>query len=165
MDLESRVSELNVVNYDIHHKSEEEVDNNMELSEKSSDAINELYYANTKSEIAGVTSSHRWGLPGNYPVFTAVMAICHHVEIIVELSLPPIFLYEIYDHEKYYPGEPVSIHIYLLINIIQKNNCVIATEKGKGILPLFCINGEQVIPIYASSKDDLQNTVDNLSVS
>ena len=111
MDLESRVSELNVVNYDIHHKSEEEVDNNMELSEKSSDAINELYYANNKSEIAGVTSSHRWELPGYYPVFTAVISICHHVEIIVELSLPPIFLYNIQYHQQYYPGKPVSIHI------------------------------------------------------
>ena len=34
--------------------------------------------------------------------------------------------------KKYYPGEPVNIHIKLLINIIQDNNRVITTKKGKG---------------------------------
>ena len=48
----------------------------------------------------------------------------------------------------YYPGEPVNIHIQSLINIIQENNWVITTKKGKGKLPLFCGNGEQVNPIY-----------------
>ena len=32
------------------------------------------------------------------------------------------FLYNIYDHEKYYPGKPVNLHIQSLINIIQENN-------------------------------------------
>ena len=31
---------------------------------------------------------------------------------------------------KYYPGEPVHIHIQLLINIMQEINWVITTEKG-----------------------------------
>ena len=48
----------------------------------------------------------------------------------------------------YYPGKPVNIHIQSLINIIQENNRVITTKKGKGKLPLFCGNGERLIPIY-----------------
>ena len=55
--------------------------------------------------------NHRWELPDKYPVLTVVMSIYHYVEIIGELSLPLIFLYNIYDHQKYYPGEPVNIHI------------------------------------------------------
>ena len=51
---------------------------------------------------------------------------------------------------KYYPGEPVNIHIQSLINIILEKNWVITTKKGKGKLPIFCGNGERVIPIYAS---------------
>ena len=35
------------------------------------------------------------------------------------------------------------------MNIIQENNRVITTKKGKGKLPLFCGNVERVIPIYA----------------
>ena len=31
---------------------------------------------------------------------------------------------------------------------MQEKNRVITTKKGKGKLPLFCGNGEQVIPIY-----------------
>ena len=50
---------------------------------------------------------------------------------------------------KYYPGEPINIHIQPLINIMQDNNRVITTKKGKGKLPIFCGNGEQVITIYA----------------
>ena len=50
---------------------------------------------------------------------------------------------------KYYPGESVNIHIQSLINIMQDNNRVITTKKGKGRLPLFCGNGERVITIYA----------------
>ena len=49
----------------------------------------------------------------------------------------------------YYPGEPFNIHIQSIINIIQENNLVITTKKGKGKLPLFCGNGERVNPIYA----------------
>ena len=48
---------------------------------------------------------------------------------------------------KYYPGEPVNIHIQSRINIIQENNWVIATKNGKGKVPLFCGNVEWVIPI------------------
>ena len=49
---------------------------------------------------------------------------------------------------KYYPGKPVNIYIQSLINIVQENNRVITTKKGKGKLPLFLGNGERVIPIY-----------------
>ena len=48
----------------------------------------------------------------------------------------------------YYPVEPVNIHIESLLNIIQEENWVITTKKGKDKLPLFCGNKEQVIPIY-----------------
>ena len=58
------------------------------------------------------------------------------------------FLYNIYDHEKYLPGEPVNIHIKSLINIIQDNHWFIDTKKAKGYLPLFFVDGERVIPIY-----------------
>ena len=54
--------------------------------------------------------------------------------------------------KKYYIGEPVNIHIQLLISIIQEKNWVITTKKGKGKLPLFYGNGEQVIPIYGQSE-------------
>ena len=50
--------------------------------------------------------------------------------------------------KKYYPGEPINIHIQPLINIIQENNWVINTKNGKVKLPLFSGNVEQVIPIY-----------------
>ena len=49
---------------------------------------------------------------------------------------------------RYYPDETVNIHIQSLINIIQENNWVITTKKGKGKLPLFRGNGERVNPIY-----------------
>ena len=57
---------------------------------------------------------------------------------------------------KYYPGEPVNIHIQSLTNIIQDNNWVITRKKDKGKLPLFCGNGKWVIPIYACRKLNLR---------
>ena len=42
---------------------------------------------------------------------------------------------------KYYPGEPVHLHIQSLIHIIQDNNWVIITKDGKGTLPLLWGNG------------------------
>ena len=39
-------------------------------------------------------------------------------------------------------------HILSLIHIIQDNKWVITTKKGRGELPLFCGNGEWVIPFY-----------------
>ena len=65
---------------------------------------------------------HRQELTGNYPYFDVEIAIYHYVEIIWIIIITPNFLYDIYDHEKYYPGEPVNMHIQLLINIIQENN-------------------------------------------
>ena len=49
---------------------------------------------------------------------------------------------------KYNLGEPININIQPLINIMQENNREITTKKGKGKLPLFSGNREQVIPIY-----------------
>ena len=53
---------------------------------------------------------------------------------------------------KYYPGEPVSIYIQQWINIIPENNWATTIKKGKGKLPLFIGNVEQVIPIYDINK-------------
>ena len=50
--------------------------------------------------------------------------------------------------QKYYPSEPVSIHIQLLINIIQETTGYLPTKKGKDKLPLFSGNEERVIIIY-----------------
>ena len=61
-----------------------------------------------------------------------VILIYHYIERIGELLLPPISLYIIYDHQKYYPGKPVNIYIGLLIKIVQENNRAIITEKGRG---------------------------------
>ena len=83
------------------------------------------------------------------------MVIYHYIEIIWRIVVTPIFLYKIYDHEKYYPGEPVNIHIQSLINIIQERYWVIATKKGKGKLPLFWGHLERVIPIYDDRSDGL----------
>ena len=49
-------------------------------------------------------------IDGNYRVFTVVMVIYHYVEIIWIILVDPDFQYKIYDHEKYYPGEPVNTH-------------------------------------------------------
>ena len=62
-----------------------------------------------------LTPNHRWELPFIYPVFNVVMKICRYVERIGDFSLPPIFLYNIYDYKKYYPGEPVHIYSQSLI--------------------------------------------------
>ena len=67
----------------------------------------------------------------------------------MENSSYPWFLYNIYNNEKYYLGEPVNIYIQSLINMIQDKNWLITTKKGKGKSPLFCGNGERVMTIYA----------------
>ena len=77
-----------------------------------------------------VGGHRRWGLPGDCLVFSVVMVIYHYVGRIWRVLVTPNFLYNIYDDEKYYPGEPVNIHIQSLINIIKENNWVIATKKG-----------------------------------
>ena len=61
-----------------------------------------------------------------------VMAIYHYVERICRILVTPNFSYNIYDHERYYPGESVNIHIQSLINIIQENNWVINYHQ-KGV--------------------------------
>ena len=76
------------------------------------------------------------------------MVIYLYVEIFWRILFTPNFLYNIYDNEKYYPGEPINIHIQSLINTIHEKNWVITTKKGKGKLPLLCGNGERLISVY-----------------
>ena len=47
------------------------------------------------------------------------MVMYHYVETIRRIVVTTKFLYNIYNREKYYPGEPFNIHIQTLINIIQ----------------------------------------------
>ena len=50
------------------------------------------------------------------------MVIYHYVERIWRIIVTPNYIYNIEDHEKYYPGEIINILIQSLIDIIQKNN-------------------------------------------
>ena len=58
------------------------------------------------------------------------MVIYHYVDRIGEFLLPLICSYNICNDQKYYPGEPVNIHILSLLDIIQENNWVLITKKG-----------------------------------
>ena len=69
-------------------------------------------------------------LPGNYPIFTVVMAIYHYIERIWRILVTPILYITYMIINIYYPVEPVNIHIQSLINIIQENNWVITNKKG-----------------------------------
>ena len=73
---------------------------------------------------------HRWELLGDYHVFTVVMVVYHYVDRIWIILVTPNFLHNIYDREKYYPGEPVNVYIQSLINIIQVNSWLITIKKG-----------------------------------
>ena len=73
---------------------------------------------------------HQWELSGNYPIFTMVMVIYNYFEIIWRILVTPNFLYNIHNHEKYYPCKSVHIHKQSWINITQDNNRVITTKKG-----------------------------------
>ena len=68
--------------------------------------------------IASCSLGEIWELLGNYPVFIAVMVIYHCIERVWGIVVTLNFLYNIYDHEKYYPGDPVNINIQSLLNII-----------------------------------------------
>ena len=61
-------------------------------------------------------------------------------------------------------GEPINIHIQSLINMIQENNRVITTKKGKGKQPSFCVNRERVITIYGE-KDRLKGYLIEIQTS
>ena len=50
--------------------------------------------------------------------------------------------------KKYYPGEPVNIHIQIINKYYIGEKLLIATKKGKDKLPLFRGNGELLISIY-----------------
>ena len=76
------------------------------------------------------TSSHRWELTGNYPVFTVVMVIYHYVDRIWRILVAPIFNITYTIVNMYYLDEPINIYIQSLKNIIQENNWVITTKKG-----------------------------------
>ena len=92
--------------------------------------------AKTKKEISWILfqSSYClgniWESPDNCLVFTVVMVMYHYVERIWIIIVTPNFSYKIYNREKYFPGEPVNIHIQILINIIQEKNWFITTKKG-----------------------------------
>ena len=59
----------------------------------------------------GSGSRHSSEFPGNYPVFTMVMVI-YFTLIELDNSFYPQFFHIIYTIiKKYYPGEPVNIHI------------------------------------------------------
>ena len=81
---------------------------------------------------------HRWELPSNYPVSTVVISIYHYVERIWRIIITPDFSYNIYNNEKYYPGEPVNIHIQSLINIIGVSIVKIVVSKFMSKLLLNC---------------------------
>ena len=57
------------------------------------------------------TPRHRWELPGNCPIFTVVMVIYHYVERIWRILVTPVFCITYMTINRYYPGEPVNIHI------------------------------------------------------
>ena len=65
-----------------------------------------------------------------------VMVIYCYVEIFGKFSLTLIVSYNIYNHQTYYLGETVNIHIQSSTNIIHEKNWEITTKKGKGKLPL-----------------------------
>ena len=54
-----------------------------------------------------------------------LILIYHYIDRIGEFSLPTMVWYNVYYHQKYYPGEPVDIYIQELINITQDKNLVI----------------------------------------
>ena len=74
--------------------------------------------------------SRGWGLLDNCPVSTLVMVIYHYVERNWRILFTLDFCITYTIIKKYYTGEPVNIHINLLINIIQKVNWVLSTKKG-----------------------------------
>ena len=58
------------------------------------------------------------------------MVIYHYVDRIWRVLVNPNICITYTIMNKYYPGEPINIHIKLLINIMLKNNWVITTQKG-----------------------------------
>ena len=60
------------------------------------------------------------------------METYHYIERIWRILVTTNFLYNIYDYEKYYPGEPVNIYLKYLMHIIQEKNWVITTKIGWG---------------------------------
>ena len=57
-------------------------------------------YKNVKESIpfdapGARSKDNRWELPGDYPVFALVMAICHYVDRIWRILVTPNFLYNI----------------------------------------------------------------------
>ena len=76
------------------------------------------------------------------------MEIYYYVEIIGQLLLPPICLYNIHHYEKHFSCETVHIHIHSLINIIQGEIGLLPPKKGKGKISFFRVNLERLIPIY-----------------
>ena len=67
---------------------------------------------------------------GYYPVFTVLIEIHHYAENITRILITPIFCITYMTMKKYYPVEPVNIHIQPLMHIIQEKNWIITTKKG-----------------------------------
>ena len=109
----------------------------------------DIGYLDPESLLSSTPWVHIWELPGNCPVLTVGMVIYHLVERTWIILVTPNFCITYMIMNEYYTGEPVNIHIQSLMNIMQDNNRVISTKKGKGKLPLFRGNGKWVIPIYA----------------
>ena len=57
-------------------------------------------------------------LAGKYSVFAMAMEIYHYSEIIGSFSLLPILHITYMIIKRYYPGEPLHIHIQSLISIV-----------------------------------------------
>ena len=73
------------------------------------------------------------GIYGNYQLitlFSMIMVIYCYVDIIWIILVAPNFFITYMIMKRYYPDEPVNIHIQSLINLIQENNWVIPTKKG-----------------------------------
>ena len=76
------------------------------------------------------------------------MVIYNYVERSGEFSLPSIFSYNIYNHQKYYPGETININVQSLIIISRIKIRSLPPKRVRGELPLFSGNVERVIPFY-----------------
>ena len=59
-----------------------------------------------------------------------VMVIYHNADRIWRIFVAPNFCITYTIMKKYYPGEPVNIHIQLLVDIIQEKSWAVTTRKG-----------------------------------
>ena len=67
--------------------------------------------------------------------------------------------------KKYYPGEPVNIHIESLKILSGRTIGYLPPKEGKGKLPLFCGKGERLMTIYAMNGIIYQTPVNHVDVT